>query len=159
MPLIAKNTSHLILKRHWISHGEITTVKNDNHVSSEEKHIEYLVRFIIRDRLPYRLVESSAFRKFCKQLNPAKTIISRKSFDHIMSRGTASVEDEIIAKLNQVPSIALTFDIWSPRVASTSYACLTGHFLYENDELHSLILSFEALPYPHDGLFATLLSK
>ncbi|WZZ42552.1 hypothetical protein YC2023_038811 [Brassica napus] len=91
-----------------------------------------LVRMIIKDELPFRVVEKEGFREFICVLQPRFQIPSRRS----ITRDCFSMFLEEKKKLkvffqNHKGSVSLTTDTWTS-VQNINYMCLAAHFIDEN---------------------------
>ncbi|KAI4878296.1 hypothetical protein NFI96_010735, partial [Prochilodus magdalenae] len=110
-----------------------------------------VTKFIAREMLPMRLVESESFTELVNVLEPRYTVPSRKYFS-----GTAlptlyndtrrAVEKEV----QNLTHFATTTDLWSSRT-SEPYLSLTIHFIDESWRLRSYCLQTSYFPESHTG--------
>lgn len=110
-----------------------------------------VTKFIAREMLPMRLVESESFTELVNVLEPRYTVPSRKYFS-----GTAlptlyndtrrAVEKEV----QSLTHFATTTDLWSSRT-SEPYLSLTIHFIDESWRLRSYCLQTSYFPESHTG--------
>lgn len=101
-----------------------------------------LARMIIVDELPFAFVEHEGFIYFCKCLNPAFSIPSRKTIARDCYRFFIEEKRKLKTIFETLSSrISLTTDAWTSG-QNLSYMCLTAHFIDENWVLHKRIINF-----------------
>lgn len=140
--------SHVILKNHVAKHEKQD--KTTSFTFSDSHTTDALIKWIITDRKSYCMVESKGFRDFMRACAPTVSFPGRDTISQIIRRKTTDLRPLVKQRLEQVSSIALTFDMWSSR-EGYGYGGLQGHFFDESGVLRSLTLEFKIIPHPHDG--------
>lgn len=146
-----KDISHALMKRHWREVHDDYGSKKTVFLFHDKLHIDRLIKHVIVSGKEFSLVDDESFREFCRVLCPSKSIISRKSTSEIIRAKFPCVRSMVIEELADEPSLSLTFDIWSSKNKSMSFACITGHFIDSSWTMRSFLLEFDRLPYPHDS--------
>lgn len=145
------SASHNTLKRHYSKlHGE-RSEKKTTFFFHDEPHVDSLVKLIVRQRLPYMLVDTEEFKNYSMKLNRNKTLISRLELSRIIVNKSGLLRDLITKRFEQAESVALTFDIWSARKCSRGFGVVTAHYIEKPMDLKTVVLYFERIPYPHDA--------
>ena len=109
-----------------------------------------LARCIIKDELPFVIVERDDFREFVYALQPRFKFVSRFTIVRDCMKMYVSEKASLQECLRSINTrIALTTDIWTS-VQTLSYLCLTAHFIDNDWKLHKRILSFVEMP-SHKG--------
>ena len=101
-----------------------------------------LIRMIIKDELPFRIVEREGFKEFIFILQPRFEIPSCRT----VTRDCISLFLDEKKKLSMFfqkhkGSVSLTTDTWTS-VQNINYMCLTAHFIDENWNLQKKIINF-----------------
>ncbi|XP_076849420.1 E3 SUMO-protein ligase ZBED1-like [Brachyhypopomus gauderio] len=110
-----------------------------------------VTKFIAREMLPMRLVESESFTELVNVLEPRYTVPSRKYFS-----GTAlptlydDTRKAVEKAVQSLTHFATTTDLWSSRT-SEPYLSLTIHFIDESWRLRSYCLQTSYFPESHTG--------
>ena len=101
---------------------------------------EYLVRYICNSLKPLSEVENPDFCALLKKAQPGYKIPSRKYFSSKILPATSSkLYSDICIRLNPLPTICLTVDIWTNRTMR-AYIGITGHFI-EDYQLQGVMLA------------------
>ena len=88
-----------------------------------------LVSFVADDLMPLSLVESTAFRSYSYESNPAFVMPSRKYMSSVLlPRRAEKVRTDLTERMRQADDISLTLDLWSSR-DMRSFVDITGHFV------------------------------
>lgn len=147
-------TSHIHLHNHWrTKHGvsELESRPNHDFKFHPDNHIDCLIKFIIKGRHKYKILEQKEFLLFAHSMNPTKNLISRQSLSIIVNENTLKLLELVKIELSKTKHVALTTDIWSARKRSRSFSVITGHCLDQNMKMKNLVLDFKYMPYPHDS--------
>ena len=109
-----------------------------------------LARAIIKDELPFVIVERNGFKEFVHTLQSRFKFVSRFTIARDCMKLYVSKKTSLRECLKSINTrIALTTDIWTS-VQTLSYLCLTAHFIDNDWKLHKRILSFVEMP-SHKG--------
>lgn len=145
--------SHTTLRSHWEKkHGEQTVVARTTFTFHNENHIDKLAKFFIDAHMEYSLADRTSFHKYNRAMDPTKKIICSKTLSRTINNRSKDLKQDVKSALIDADSIALTFDIWSPRKGASGYGCITGHFIDSKWDLKSVILEFKLMPHPHDAI-------
>lgn len=150
--IYALSSSHITLKKHWREeHEQESAMKKTRFQFSDDLHTNRLVKMVIDLKLNYTLVEQSSFLKFVESLNPTRKIICRRTLSNIILMKLDVLAFQVTEKLSRADTLALTFDIWSPRRGERSFGCVTAHYLDHDGCSVNLVLNFKRMKHPHDG--------
>lgn len=114
--------------------------------------VDRLIKFIIKERLPYSMVELPTFLDFCKSLNSRSELIDRHKVSSLIINNRLKLKGMIKDKSEETTAIALTFDICSARKCVKVFACVTSHFFDKEFNLQEVLLDFSYLPCPHSTI-------
>ncbi|KAF2896786.1 hypothetical protein ILUMI_09389 [Ignelater luminosus] len=99
-----------------------------------------LMQTIVKNYLPFQIVESDYFKKFVNELNPGYQLPSRKTVSKVLLPQYYNMTKErVFNKLKTAEAICLTTDGWTS-VANESYLAVTAHFLNKANDLQSVLL-------------------
>ena len=84
-------------------------------VPSQARVNEWTVGLIVRQMLPFSLVESDAFQQFSRGLQPSREPMSRWQLMKAMGEMYVQKKQALIGLLKGVPHVATTCDGWSSR--------------------------------------------
>lgn len=147
------STSHMHLKNHWrIKHQAIAPFQSNHFMFHPEKHLDCLIKFIVKGKQKYQIVEQIEFLQFANSMNPSKKLISRHALSMLINESSVKLIHLVKIELQKTNHIALTTDIWSARKRTRSFSVITGHFLDDNMLMRNVILDFQFMPYPHDAI-------
>ncbi|XP_054791204.1 zinc finger BED domain-containing protein RICESLEEPER 2-like [Prosopis cineraria] len=112
------------------------------HMFNQKRCRRALVKFIICDEMPFRLVEKEGFKKFVKELEPqfqipSRTTVARDAWQLYL--GEIRILKNLLKKCTN--HLCLTTDCWTS-VQNFNYLCLIAHFINNDWNLHKRILSF-----------------
>lgn len=144
------STSHLHLKKHWVSHGENLEQKMTKFTFHNDLRVDAFIKFVICENQEYSMVDSSRFRTFLRTICPSIKVINRHTVSDIINMKVKDLESEVKTKLSKSKSIALTMDLWSAR-KYRSFGAITAHYIDDEMAPKSLILEFESISYPHNA--------
>lgn len=143
------STSTNTLRNHWTkSHGMDQNVVKTQYILSDNEDCEAILKYALFNHSSFRSFDDPNFRKMFSKLAALDNIPTRQTVSEIFLRKTSELEPIIAARLSNCLSISLTFDIWSHKKATTSYGCVTAHYIKESI-LNTIILEFKEIPYPH----------
>ncbi|CAF1098726.1 unnamed protein product, partial [Brachionus calyciflorus] len=118
---------------------ECSKTNSQNEISYDEK-CYFLLMFIITASLPFRCVEKSYFKKFCKSLNPELKIPSRKVIANMSDEHFLKKKNILVKMLEKVSFFNFTTDCWTS-VQNFSYLTLTAHYFTDQLSLRSICLA------------------
>lgn len=98
-----------------------------------------LLLMIVKNYLPFTIVESDSFRAFIKELCPSYVVPSRKTLSKVLLQKFYNIVREDVTKLlGQAEYIALTTDAWTS-ASHNQYVAVTAHFV-ENNNIKAVML-------------------
>lgn len=112
-----------------------------------------LVKLLCKEGLPFRLVDSEAFREFVHELDPRYTLPTRQVVSaKLIPNKFTEVKSDIQTKLSAVKSCSLTADMWTSS-SNDSYLGVTAHWLDDNFNVESHCLTVRPAPGSHTADF------
>lgn len=152
MKQYAPASSTNVFKNHWKKeHSTKVSLKKTNFIFHDQLHINRLVKAVIALHWDYADIEKVEFRKLCESFCPTKRVITRKTLSSIITRKREELTEMVTEKLQNAPSVALTFDLWSARKGGRGFGCITAHYINSDGQLVNFILAFERMIFPHDA--------
>lgn len=149
----ATTTSHVHLGKHWLSQLLTSApLRNSRFQFYPGKHIDCLIRYVIKGKQKYRILEQKEFMEFARSMDPSKKLISRNCLSIFFDESSSKLMDMVKLALTKTSHIALTTDVWSARKRSRSFSAITGHFLDDSMRMRNVVLDFEYMPHPHDAV-------
>ena len=120
---------------------------------NQENQRKALVKWIVRDELPFSLCESFNFEEYVQlTLQPAYKRTSRRTFRRVAMTNFLAMKEALVGTLSALNSkISLTSDIWSASVGSNCFIAITAHYINDDWQLNKRILAFRAFDFPHSG--------
>ena len=110
-----------------------------------------LIEMIATDLQPISIVEDKGFLKYTSLLDPRYEPPSRRTLTRrLLPEKYQEVKKSLEQKLAEIPSLALTTDIWSSN-QGMSYCCLTAHSISKSWELESFVLETFNFNKDHTG--------
>lgn len=110
----------------------------------KQQHIDNLVlKMIAKGHHPFRLVEEPDFKKLIQEVStcPGYTLPSRKTLSNSLLLSThAKILEDVKIKVKSATAVCLTTDGWTSR-ANISYVAVTAHFINNDTQLTSYLLS------------------
>lgn len=98
-----------------------------------------LVIFLVKNYLPFQLVEDQHFKNFVLGLNSGYQFPARKTVSKVLIPQMYNLlKDVVKMKIQKVEAVCLTTDAWTSS-ANESYLSVTAHFV-NNDTLESALL-------------------
>ncbi|XP_063222172.1 E3 SUMO-protein ligase ZBED1-like [Bacillus rossius redtenbacheri] len=99
-----------------------------------------LTELIVKDYLPYRIVESPAFRKYSQNLNSGYQLPTRKTVSTVLvPQMYEQTKVKVRLALEAADAVTITTDGWTS-VKNESYISVTAHYINKDMELHSCLL-------------------
>lgn len=148
----AASTSTRVFKNHWLKHHSKSPMnKRTRFVFHDLLHINRLIKAIIDLHLDFNVVDKPSFRRLMEAMNPSRHIICRKTVSDILLHSKEKLRKELVDKLSQCGSVALTFDLWSARKGTRGFGCITAHYIDLDWKLKEAIIQFKQMSYPHDA--------
>ncbi|KAF2900303.1 hypothetical protein ILUMI_05889 [Ignelater luminosus] len=99
---------------------------------------EQLIRVIVKEYQPFRVVEDPEFKKFIYMLCLNYKMPNRKTISNsLIPRLYNSTKEVISNELSDVDAVCLTTDGWTS-INNQSFMALTAHFIDGNQEKHHL---------------------
>lgn len=146
----AFKTSHTKLHDHYRKkHGVVT---KGSFLLNDTPSIDSVMRFIIMEQLEYTILDSEHFKKMIKSCGGQIPKIDRKALSQSIIDHVEPLSNVIKKVLSTCVSCSLTFDLWTNKSFTKSYAAVTCHFVDENMKMRNFLLEFTYVPYPHTGL-------
>lgn len=112
---------------------------------------EKVVDWLAKKYLPLKFFDDDDTRVFFNYLNSTVEVPGRRKMTLLVLQRFNKMQD-VVKKIlqNSESKISFTLDGWSS-IAHRSYNGVTGHFIDENWELHSLLIDFVASHGQHAG--------
>uniref|UniRef100_E3WH24 Transposase n=1 Tax=[Saintpaulia] hybrid cultivar TaxID=911500 RepID=E3WH24_9LAMI len=110
------------------------------HIFSQKKLEDKVVAFVVKDEMPFRVVEGAGFLEMMKEAQPRFKIPNRKKIASLICDLYAME----VAKIKSVigdQRISITTDTWTS-IQNINYMVITAHFLDNDWKLHKRILNF-----------------
>lgn len=109
--------------------------------SKAKKEVDELImEWIVKDLMPLSAVESKAFRKLIKRLDPKYELPSRREVGRTHLPALYNQEVKRVRKeLEEATDVALTTDLWTSR-QTKGYITVTAHFISPEWVLKSAVL-------------------
>ncbi|VVA29613.1 PREDICTED: zinc finger BED domain-containing [Prunus dulcis] len=112
---------------------------------SPKKCREAIVRYIILDEQPFRVVVGEGFRDMLRVFEPRLQVPYRitieRDFLKLYKKEKIKLKDYLVANRQRV---SLTADTWSSH-QNLNYMCLTAHYIDDQWRLHKKILNFRTI--------------
>ena len=119
----------------------VTTTQPDKKESKAKKEVDELVmEWIVKDPMPLSAVESNAFTKLLKRLDPKHELPGRREVGRTLLPALYNKEVERVRKeLEEAAHVALTTDLWTSR-QTKGYTTVTVHYISSEWALKSAVL-------------------
>lgn len=102
-----------------------------------------LLQMIVKNYLPFTIVESDSFKAFLQELSPSYIPPSRKTLSNaLLLKFYNIVREDVSKSIGQAEYIALTTDAWTS-ASHQQYVAVTAHFV-ENSKIKAVML--ECIP-------------
>lgn len=107
--------------------------------------------WIVKDMLPFSILDSSAFKSFIQTINPMIRVPCSSTIKGKLP-GKVSLLKVVMREhlLNTLVNGAITIDSWTSS-ANKPYLGITLHWLDDNFYMHETVLDLSPQPYPHDA--------
>ncbi|CAH1106559.1 unnamed protein product [Psylliodes chrysocephalus] len=93
------------------------------------KLTEAIVKFIVKDNMPFSIVEGKGFVSLMKQAAPLYKVPSRNTIKNHVDVKYESASTALKQILNNVQSITITTDTWTADMQTKSFLGITIHFI------------------------------
>lgn len=110
-----------------------------------------IVRMIILDLRPIRVVECAGFKDLVLTLEPGYVMPTRKSVKKMIFNMYEQSKSKMIDLLHDASSISLTTDIWTS-LSNDAYISLSAHWISDSWELVTCVLAAKEFPGSHTGV-------
>jgi zinc finger BED domain-containing protein 1 (E3 SUMO-protein ligase ZBED1) len=136
------------LKRRQLAITNFTPKKIS--VDGQKKLDNSLMKLFIKDLQPFSVVEDTGFKEFVNMLNPGYKIPNRHSISKtLIPAAYEKCVNEVKETIsNELVTACLTTDCWTSR-DNKSYIAITVHFIDNNFNLKSILLSCHSLIENH----------
>lgn len=103
---------------------------------------EQLLRVIVKEYQPFKVVENPEFKKFVTMLCPGYQMPDRKTISNsLIPKIYNSTKETIFKQLSDVDAVCLTTDGWTS-INNQSFISITAHFIDHSDKQKSCLNSF-----------------
>lgn len=110
----------------------------------------HIAEMVSRDLRPVAVVDGPGFIKLLNVLEPGYVVPSRPHIMSILRQQYLSLIEKVRHSI-EMKHVAITSDIWTS-TATEAYITVTAHFIDEDWNLVSRVLSTKAMPERHTGL-------
>ncbi|KAJ9555764.1 hypothetical protein OSB04_010378 [Centaurea solstitialis] len=112
------------------------------HKFSKKRCDDRCIDMVIIDELPFRFVEKTGFRAFCKELEPNWTPLGRRQVAKGVLDKFNYEKALLLSQLKENETkVSITTDTWTS-IQNINYMVLTAHFLDKDWILHKRIINF-----------------
>lgn len=109
-------------------------------INKSKQFDEQLVKMIVKEYHPFRIVEDVEFKKFVKLLCPGYNLPSRKTIStSLIPKLFISTKEKVQDKIKEAFAVCITTDGWTS-LNNESFLAITAHWLNENTQLCSNLL-------------------
>ncbi|CAB5352179.1 unnamed protein product [Rhizophagus irregularis] len=120
-------------------------------VYSKETFKKFIIRWIVKNDLPFTYVESEDFRNMISLLHKDAFIPSADTIKNYIMTSFNDSQKKVASILQNTSSkISFTIDAWTSS-NNFSFLGITAHWVTENWKLKSFLLDFIKLEGPHSG--------
>ena len=125
-----------------------------------DRVLKDLCRWIVDSGIPFSTVENDQFKRFMATVNGSISVPSRFTVQRYICKERDDLQLRVQDLLRaSTTRIGLTTDAWSSRVFR-GYIVISAHWIDDEWNLRSCILTFESFPSPHTGrAFSDLLLR
>ena len=133
------------MKKEFFDLKKVKTPFNADVLSSK------IMKFIVKEDLPFSLVESLKFQEVINYLKPDFEIISRRTMMRRLENLYQERKDGLKDKLNSFNSkFSVTCDVWTSK-NQLSFFGFTIHYIDDEWKYQETLLAFKFLEGEHDG--------
>ncbi|KAL0219557.1 hypothetical protein P9112_005210 [Eukaryota sp. TZLM1-RC] len=140
-------------KQATLDGNPLDLVPSSLNVPLSEQQEQYLTTviedFIVLDQLPYSFAESTTLRALLSFVSPTIPQPCRNTVKNRILKRYTRGRDQIMSLLKHPNAVNITLDLWSSR-QRVPYLGITCHFV-EEFKFHSIVLSVDIFPHPHNG--------
>ncbi|XP_072401153.1 E3 SUMO-protein ligase ZBED1-like [Diabrotica undecimpunctata] len=102
-------------------------------VNKSKQLDEQLIRVIVKEFQPFRVVEDPEFKKFIQMLNPNYNIPDRATISNsLIPQIYNNIKDVVLKKLSETDAVCLTTDGWTS-INNQSFISITVHFIDDDN--------------------------
>ncbi|CAI7797449.1 unnamed protein product [Closterium sp. NIES-54] len=158
----AKSWPHLAKKKGTTSGGAEGSGGMERFMTtklSTEELRQAIAKLVVTCDLPFRIVESEAFRELLILLNrnctqkkfiPSRWTVSRDTVVYATAALQSAIA-EMLAKEGELGcKVSITIDMWTAP-NNKAWLVVTGHWIYENFQLRTMVLEFCEMLERHGG--------
>ncbi|KAL4573396.1 hypothetical protein LXL04_020199 [Taraxacum kok-saghyz] len=128
-----------------------STVSVENFKFSEQKSRMDFAKMVIKHNYSFSMCEHEYFEYFVQGLQPKFHLKCRNTVKADILQVYKNEKENLYKYLETLPGrVSLTTDIWTSDHQNIGYICLTSHFIDADWILHSKILAYRCIEYPHD---------
>ena len=99
-----------------------------------------LLETIVKNYLPFQIVESVYFQKYCRLLNNSYTLPPRKAISTVLTDKLYDItKGKIMQQLEKAEAVTISTDGWTS-INNDCYLSVTAHYLGEDMEMKSSLL-------------------
>ena len=110
-----------------------------------------IAELLVDQLLPYSFIDSAAFRKLLKTIEPRFQPLTKKCLENLIIPAWHEAEVTNLKKvLTSLDSVGLTTDLWTSR-ATELYMTVTVHYINERNVLSAAVLQTEKIAVSHTG--------
>ena len=113
------------------------------------KITELISEVVVRDLRPLSIVEDQGFKQLLNYIEPNYRVPSRPHITSICQKLYLSEKEKLLEKL-QSRYVSLTSDLWTSH-AIQAYLTVTVHFINEEWNMESYVLTTNEMPERHTG--------
>lgn len=108
-------------------------------ISKSNKFDRQIVKLIVKQYLPFAIVESEELKELVKMMCPGYQMPSRKTVSQsLIPKLYNEVLEDVKMKIEKARAVCLTTDSWTS-INNESFVAITGHYI-DGDTLHSSLL-------------------
>ena len=109
--------------------------------NKNSKEIDFLLlKALIKNYLPFQIVENSDFQQFVRKLNSGYKMPCRKTVSNVLlSQLYSATKERVREELRSASSVTITTDCWTS-ITNENYLSVTAHYLDNNWHLKSSVL-------------------
>lgn len=109
-------------------------------ISKSKKIDHQLIRMIVKEYQPFKIVEDVEFQNFVKLLCPGYNLPSRKTIsESLIPQLYESTLENVKSSINEAFSVCITTDGWTS-IDNRSFVAVTAHWINKRSELKSNLL-------------------
>ena len=134
-------------KQTVLNHGILRVCSSQRAAAITER----VAAFVALDLRPLRVVEGVGFKQLMNYIEPGYVVPSRIHVTTICRKKYTTIKEELLSSLQNIPSVALTTDIWTSRTVQ-AYLTVTVHFITDDWLMGSKVLVTREMTERHTGI-------